>query len=56
MKASFVVPLLLLSLTLALTGCSGPSGPEGHNHAGVEHVEQGRIEEAITEYSEAIRI
>ena len=52
----FAVPTLLLSAILALTGCGGPSGPEGHNHAGVEHFEDGRLEEAIAEYSEAIRL
>ena len=52
----FVVPPLLLSAILALTGCGSPSGPEGHNHAGVEHFEKGRLDEAIAEYSEAIRL
>ena len=51
-----VLGLMLIAIALALTGCGGPSGPEGYNHAGVEHFEQGRIEEAITEYSEAIRL
>ena len=55
MKTS-VLGLLIIPVALLLAGCGGPSGPEGHNKAGVEHFEQGRVQEAITEYSEAIRL
>ena len=56
MKTSVLGLLLIVPVALLLSGCGGPSGPEGYNRAGVEHFEQGRIEEAITEYSEAIRL
>ncbi len=46
------VILLLLAAALAC----GPSGAEGYNRAGVEHFEAGRVEEAIAQYSEAIRL
>ena len=52
---SFLLQLFLF-LALALVGCGGPDGPEGYNHAGVRHFEEGRLEEAMTAYDEAIRL
>ena len=54
MKSSSL-PLLLL-LLLALFACGGPSGPDGYNQAGIQHFEDGRLEEAVTAYTEAIRL
>ena len=53
MKPAFLPQLFLL---LALLACGGPGGAEGRNHAGVQHFEAGRVEEAIAEYAEAIRL
>ncbi len=49
-------PLLALLLALALAACGGPSGAEEYNHIGVQHFEEGRLNKAITAYSEAIRL
>ena len=51
------VPLVMLSLfpALGLLGC-GLSEAEKHYNAGAELQEQGRLEEAIAEYDQAIRL
>lgn len=43
-------------MALVLSGCGGLSEAEEHYNAGVELQEQGRLEEAIAEYDEAIRL
>ena len=49
-----IVPILSILLFAALA--CGPSSAADHNLAGVNHFEAGKIEEAIAEYSEAIRL
>jgi tetratricopeptide (TPR) repeat protein len=53
MKSSTIPALLIVVLLMA--ACGGPDGAEGHNHAGVQHFQEGRLEEAITSYSRAIK-
>ena len=47
---------LLFIILLALFACGGPDGADGYNLAGVQHFEDGRLEEAVAAYSEAIRL
>lgn len=47
---------LLLIILLALFACGGPDGADGYNLAGVQHFEDGRLDEAVAAYSEAIRL
>ena len=56
MKLSVLGFLALAALTLVLSGCGGESEAEKHFFAGYELAEQGRFEEAIGEYDEAIRL
>ena len=56
MKRSFLVMALFAALALALVGCGGLSEAEERYNAGVELQEQGSLEEAISEYDEAIRL
>ncbi len=49
-------PTLVLLLVLALAACGGPAGADGYNQTGVQHFEEGRLNEAITAYSEAISL
>ena len=51
-----LIPLLILALVLGAVACGGLSEAEKHYNAGVELQEQGRLEEAIGEYDEAIRL
>lgn len=48
--------ILSLSAALILAACGGPSSPEEHTRAGVQHFEEQRVQEAIAEYTEAIRL
>ena len=41
-------------ILLALAACGGPDGADGYNHAGVQHFEKGRLEEAFAAYAEVI--
>ena len=54
--AIVIVPLLIAALVVGAMGCGGLSEAEKHYNAGVELQEQGRLEEAIGEYDEAIRL
>ena len=56
MKRSIVAAFLLLALTVALAGCGGLSDAEKHYNDGLELYEEGRLEEAIAKYDEAIRL
>lgn len=47
--------IILLVFVLLLAACGGPDGADGHNHTGVQHFQEGRIQEAITSYSRAIQ-
>ena len=55
-RLSVCVVALLAVLALALSGCGGLTEAEEHFKAGVKLQEQGRFEEAIAEYDEAIRL
>ena len=55
LKVSLLVIVALAALTLLLSGC-GLSEPEQRFNAGVDPQEQGRLEEAIKGYDEAIRL
>ena len=46
--------MVLLLLTFALAGCSNAA--VNSNHAGPQLREQGRLQEAVAEYDEAIRL
>ena len=46
--------LLVAGLAVVLSGCLSEAGQ--HHNAGVELQEQGRLEEAIAEYDEAIHL
>ena len=50
-RAASVLWLILASLLAC-----GPASAAEYNAAGVEHFEAGRVEEAIAQYSEAIRL
>ncbi len=52
---SSVISVLLIIL-LALIACGGPDGADGYNLTGVQHFEEGRVEDAVAAYSEAIRL
>jgi len=54
--AIVLIPLLILALVMGAVACGGLSESEKHYNAGVELQEQGRLEEAIGEYDEAIRL
>ncbi len=56
MKNLFSLLLLSLALPLILLACTGLSEADIHYNAGVELQEQGRLQEAIAEYDEAIRL
>lgn len=45
---------MLLVIVLLMAACGGSDGADGHNHAGVKHFQEGRIQEAIQSYSRAI--
>ena len=47
---------LLLIILLALFACGGADGADGYNLAGVQHFEDGLLDEAVAAYSEAIRL
>jgi tetratricopeptide (TPR) repeat protein len=55
-KPAFLGVFALAALTLALSVCGGMSEAEKHYNAGVDFQEQGQLEEAKTEYDEAIRL
>ena len=55
-KRSIVAASLLLALTLVLGGCGGLSEAEKHYIDGVGLYEEGRLEEAIAEYDQAIEL
>ena len=56
MKVFILVSLLLVTIALVLSACGGLSEAEEHHNAGADLQEQGRLEEAIAEYDEAIRL
>ena len=56
MKTFVFITLLALINFVVLPACGGLSEAEQHYNAGVELQEQGRLEEAIAEYDEAIRL
>ena len=56
MKLSILGVLALAALTLVLSGCRGVSEAEKQYNAGLHLQEQGRLEEAIQDYDEAIRL
>ena len=47
---------LALMLVLAVLACSGLNESEEHYNAGVDLQQQGRLEDAIAEYDQAIRL
>jgi len=56
MKVSLLVTTLFLAAALLPSGCGGLSDAEKHLNAGVNLQVEGRLEEAIAEYDEAIRL
>ena len=56
MPLKIAFPWLLLLLTLFLAGCGGPTDAKGYNSSGVKLFERGEAEEALAEYTEAIRL
>ncbi|MFC2052426.1 tetratricopeptide repeat protein [Chloroflexota bacterium] len=56
MKKFFSLLLISLALPLVLSSCIGLSEADKHFSAGWKHQEQGRLQEAIVDYGEAIRI
>ena len=57
MRPGILVVALLPTLVLALSACGGGlSEADKHYNVGVELWEEGRLEEAIAEYDEAIRL
>ena len=51
-RFSVIIPTVLL----VLLACGGPGGAESHNSDGVKYFEEGRFEDAIAEYDEALRL
>ena len=56
MKLSTIVVQLFRALTPLFSGFGGSSEAQKHYDTGVELAEQGRPEDAIVEYDEAIRL
>lgn len=56
MKKLFSLLLVFLALPLVLSACVSLSEADKHFNAGLEYQEQGRLQEAIAEYDEAIRL
>ena len=56
MKPQVGLLVLLLSLVLSVVGCGDPADAHRYNSSGVKLFEQGRPEEALAEYNEAIRL
>ncbi|UCH51196.1 MAG: DUF333 domain-containing protein, partial [Chloroflexota bacterium] len=56
MKLSILVVMLLSALTPILLARVSSTEAQKHFNAGLEHQEQARLEETITEYDEAIRL
>ena len=56
MKPQVALLVLLLSLVLSVVGCGDPADAHRYNSSGVKLFEQGRPEEALAEYNEAIRL
>ena len=54
MKPQVGLLVLLLSLVLSVVGCGDPADAHRYNSSGVKLFEQGRPEEALAEYNEAI--
>ena len=55
-RVRLLAMVIVPSLALMLSGCGGLSRAERHYNAGVDLGNQKQIEEAIAEYSEAIRL
>lgn len=51
-----LIVAIALVLPLVLPACAGLSEANKHYNAGLEFQEQGRLQEAIAEYDEAIRL
>ena len=56
MKSLIYMAVLFLTLALVLLACNGLGEAEQHYNAGAELKEEGRLEEAIAEFTEAIRL
>ncbi len=50
-----LVVVLLSLMAVSLAGC-GESASETRNGAGIVHAERGRLEEALAEFDEALRL
>ena len=57
MKATRVIVLSLLAMALLVVGCGGGrTEAEKHYNKGVEYAEEGRLDDAIAEYTKAIEL
>ena len=56
LRLAILALVLISSFTLVAPACGGLSEAEKHFNAGVELQEEGRLQAAIAEYDEAIRL
>ncbi len=56
MNSRFFLGVLLSTTILMVAACSSSSEAEKHNDAGFELFQQGRLEEAVAEFTKAIQV